>query len=104
MFVQVYANPFIGKRIMNMYAYVTLVGKLFTNLLNSRLQLFCDSHDIINQFQTCFRKQQSKIDKIFVLNCLKDIFKSQHKKLYSAFIDLKAAFDKIDRQFLWSKL
>jgi len=41
---------------------------------------------------------------MFVLNCLIDIFKSQHKKLYCAFNYLKSAFDKIDRQFLWSKL
>jgi len=42
------------------YRPVTLLsclGKLFTNILNSRLQLVCDSHDIINQFQTVFRKQ-----------------------------------------------
>ena len=49
-------------------------------------------------------ESNTTIDNIFILNCLIDIFKSQHKKLYCAFIDLKAAFDKIDRQSLWSKL
>ena len=43
-------------------------------------------------------------DNIFIVNCLKDISKSQKKKLYCTLVDCKQAFDRVWRDGLWAKL
>ena len=43
-------------------------------------------------------------DKIFIVNCLINISKSQKKKLYCTFVDCKQAFDRVWRDGLWAKL
>ena len=39
---------------------------------------------------------------IFIVNCLKDIAKSQKKKLYCTLVDCKQAFDRVWRDCLWA--
>jgi hypothetical protein len=89
------------------YRPITLLsclGKLFTSILNLRLQKFTLNNDAINQFQAGFRKHFSTIDNMFVLSCLIDYLKSCKKTLFCAFVDLKAAFDTVWRNGLWTKL
>jgi len=89
------------------YRPITLlscVGKLFTSVLNYRLQKYCEMYDMIDQCQTGFRKGFSTIDNMFVLQCIFDIYRNQKKRIYCAFIDLKRAFDTMNRPMLWSKL
>ncbi|XP_053379986.1 uncharacterized protein LOC128548636 [Mercenaria mercenaria] len=89
------------------YRPITLLsclGKLFTAVLNIRLQKFVTKYDLINEYQSGFRKGFSTIDNMFVLNMLIDLLKSSKKKLFCAFIDLRQAFDTVWRSGLWSKL
>ena len=91
----------------NNYRGITLlscVGKLFTGILNVRLNVFCEVFNILSENQAGFRKRHSTIDHSFVLKSLCDIMKFQKKKLFVAFIDYVKAFDKIWRQGLWYKL
>jgi len=83
---------------------LSCMGKLFTAILNKRLQNFADNAELISEFQAGFRSKYSTVDNMFVLHCLIQLLKSQKKKIFCAFIDLKASFDTVWRNGLWSKL
>ena len=56
-------------------------------------------------YKLCFwLPRYTTTDNIFIVNCLKDISKSQKKKLYCTFVDCKQAFDRVWRDGLWAKL
>ena len=79
-------------------------GKLFTCILNKRLNKFSEKYNLINESQACFRKKLSTTDNIFILKTLIDVKHANKKKLYCCFIDFKQAFDYVWRQGLWQKL
>ena len=65
-------------------------GKLFTSIFNSRLNDFIDAHNVLKENQTGFRAGYSMdtMDHIFVLYALKEIAKTQKKKLSILFGEL----------------
>ena len=77
------------------------MGKLFTSVLNRRLETFLESNQIITPG---FRKTFSTVDNMFVLHLLADILKIKNQKLCCAFIDFSKAFDKVWRIGLWQKM
>ena len=79
-------------------------GKLFTSVLNDRLNQYLEIMNILNEEQAGFRKNYSTTDHIFNLKCLIDLYLSGGRQLYCAFIDYKKAFDSINRTYLWQKL
>ena len=79
-------------------------GKLFTSILNARLNKSLDAHNIFEENQAGFRADYSTMDHIFVLHALTEIAKTQKKKLFCSFIDLSKAFDSVWRVGLWKKL
>lgn len=79
-------------------------GKLFTAVLNNRLNRYLENMNILNEEQAGFRKNYSTTDHIFNLKCLTDPYLFRGKKLYCAFIDYKKAFDSVYRVYLWQKL
>lgn len=83
---------------------LSCLSKLFTSVLNNRLTKFLDTFDALNENQAGFRKGYSTLDHIFSLNALVELFKSQKKKVYCAFIDFSRAFDSVWRIGLWKKL
>ncbi len=89
------------------YRGITLlscIGKLFTSVLNNRLNVFCDLFNVIDENQAGFRKSYSTTDHIFLVKSLIDLFKFQKKRLFCAFVDYKKAFDVVWRAGLWQKL
>ena len=83
------------------YRPITLLscfGKLFTAILNNRLNDYAEKCELITSCQAGFRKGFSTVDNLFIIQSLIDILKSQKKKLYCAFIDFKQAFDKVWRK------
>ena len=79
-------------------------GKLFTAILNSRLNDFIDVHNVLEENQAGFRVGYSTMDYIFELYALTEIAKTQEKKLFCSFIDFSKAFDSVWRVGLWKKL
>ena len=58
---------------VNNYRGITLVScfsKLFTTILNKRLEQFCNDNDVISDAQFGFRKGRSTVDAIFILNSI----------------------------------
>ena len=89
------------------YRGITLVsslGKLFTKVINDRLNRFSGLNDIINETQAGFRKNHSTVDQVFVLQTLIELALTEKRKLYVAFVDYKQAFDRVWREGLWFKL
>ena len=79
------------------------IYKIFASILNSRLKNWSES--FLSQAQAGFRSGFSTTDNIFVLRNIISICLRKNKgKLYSAFIDFKAAFDSVDRKLLFEKL
>ena len=84
---------------------LSCLGKLFTSIINFRLNKYANEVNLINENQTGFRKSYSTLDHIFLLNNIIDILvKKCDQKLYCAFVDYKKAFDTVWRSALWHKM
>lgn len=89
------------------YRGITLlstVGKLFTRVLNNRLNSWAEEYNIYIEAQAGFRTNMSTIDNIFILSGLISHNLNNNKHLYCAFIDFTKAFDYVIRDILWYKL
>lgn len=89
------------------YRPITLLscmGKLFTAVLNSRLNNYLEEINLLNENQAGFRQNYATTDHIFTLHCIIELLKFQKKKLFCSFIDFSKAFDSVWRVGLWKKL
>jgi len=86
------------------YRGVTLMPtlyKVYTGVLAERLREEVEGKGIIPPNQTGFRKGMGSIDNIYVLNYLVNKRLERKKgKVIAMFVDLKAAFDSVDREVL----
>ena len=92
---------------MSNYRGITLlsiIGKLFTRILNSRLNAWAEEYNIYVEAQAGFRKGMGTTDNIFILNSLITHSINQNERLYCAFVDFTKAFDFVVRDILWFKL
>ncbi len=92
---------------VNNYRGITLVSclaKIFTGVLNARLNIWIESNNVLSDSQFGFRSGRSTVDAIFVLNAIVKKKKNDKGRLYCAFVDLKKAFDSIYLNGLWFKL
>ena len=81
------------------------LSKVFTKILNKRLENFCVKRNFICPEQIGFCKGKRTSDHMFVLKCLIEKYtQSGSKRLYSCFIDFKKAFDKVWHEGLFYKL
>ena len=78
--------------------------KLYTELILGRLQKEVDEKNLLPEGQAGFRKGRSTTDNIYILNHIVQRAKMRNKRIYSMFVDLKAAFDTVDREILWEIL
>ena len=80
------------------------VAKVYSNVLNKRIQTYLEANNILVDEQNGFRASRSCIDHIFVLITLLRNRKALGKETFAAFIDFKKAFDCVDRNLLFYKL
>ena len=83
---------------------LSVVGKLFTRVLNNRLNKWAESYGIYVDAQYGFRKERSTVYCIFILHQLINDYIARSKKLYVFFVDFSKAFDFVVRDNLWFKL
>ena len=91
-------------RTVEEYRGVTLMPslyKIYTTISARRLEEEVEGKGMIPQNQTGFRKGLGTVDNIYVLNYLanRQVAKNQGK-LAAMFVDLRAAFDSVDRREL----
>ena len=80
------------------------LGKIFTKIINKRMEVFANENSIISENQAGFRKNHSTIDQVFVLQNLIEIVLSEKRKLFVAWVDFSKAFPSVWRNGLWFKL
>ena len=88
----------------NSITLLSCMGKLFTSVVNNRVNEFVKAHNIVGPEQAGFKKDHSTIDHIFTLKSLIDLYLFKKKRIYCCFIDYSKAFDTIPRYELWTKL
>ena len=80
------------------------LSKVFTTVLNSRLQKYLQDNDIINKYQIGFLKRSQTSDHMLILKTIADKFKTANEKIYFGFVDFKKAYDTVWRDGLLYKL
>lgn len=90
------------------YRGITLMDtgyKIMAMIVEEKLRKETERLGILLETQAGFRKKRSSIDNIYILKTVakKEIHKKKGK-LYAFFANLKAAFDKVNRQMLWQKM
>ena len=80
------------------------LGKLFTSILQSRLNKYIEIHNILNPEQFGFRPNARTTDSLFILQQLLHKYTKQHEKLYVGFIDYEKAFDSVWQSGMIHKL
>ena len=80
-------------------------SKLFSMILLKRLTIFVNSKKILSPNQIGFSKGHNTSDHIFLMQTLiEKVVKRDKRKLYTAFIDFKKAYDTVDREILFNHL
>jgi len=77
------------------------VSKLYSTIINNRLQEWIEQNDITGQHQAGFKRNYSTIDHMFTLMAAVQKQFASNRKLYVAFVDFEKAFDSISRKLLW---
>jgi len=72
-------------------------SKLFTSIMNRRLEIVCRDNNLISDCQFGFYKERSTVDAVFILDALIQHFLKRNTRLYIVFVDLKRCFDTIYR-------
>ena len=87
------------------YPAITLLsvpGKVFAHVILARMQPLLDRTR--RPQQSGFTRGRSTIDTIFALRLLSEIHHEFSRPLNVAYLDIKAAFDSVDRRALWKAL
>ena len=85
------------------YLGITLISvpcKIYCSVLNARLTSWLEANDE----QNGFRRGRSCEDHIYTLHTMVNDRKISRQSTYVSFIDLRKAFDTVDRNMLWFKL
>ena len=80
------------------------VAKVYSKILNTRLQKHLNSNNLLVEEQNGFRASRSCIDHLFVLCTVLRNRKLSGQETFLSFIDYKKAFDSVDRNLLLYKL
>ena len=86
-------------------AITNILGKVFSIILNNRLEKFITSNNLIDDTQIGFKKNCRTSDHMFILQTLIDKYVKKLKSpLYVCFVDFRKAYDSVWRQALMFKL
>jgi len=89
----------------NSYRPISLLsvpGKVLAHVLLARLQPLLDLNK--RPQQSGFTAGRSTVDAILALRLLSELHYTFSRPLHAAYIDVKAAFDSVDRAALWKAL
>ena len=97
----------MDNRIPLNYRGISLIcttAKLYSSVLNTRIESFCTSENKIADEQNRFRKKRSCEDHIFVLDSIVRNRLRENLPTFATFVDFSKAFDCVNRDVLLHKL
>ena len=77
---------------------MSYVSKTYTSILNKLISNYLETSNILTEKQSGFRKNRSCLDSLFSLTTIIRNENAEGKSVFSAFLDMKKAFDWIDRE------
>jgi hypothetical protein len=81
---------------------LSVVGKLYTYILNDRLTKWVEGKKILVEEQAGFRKKRSTVDQLYIMY---ELIKGRRpKETYCCFLDIQKAYDRVWRGGLWRKM
>ena len=80
------------------------VVKVFTRIWGTRLEGCFEDAGMLGEMQGGFRKGRSTAEHAFILNTMIEKAHSSRKRLCIAFVDLRKAYDTVNRERLWEVL
>jgi len=80
------------------------VGKVFGKIVAKRIVAAAEKCNLWGEIQGSGRTGRSTADHIFILNTIIEIQQQRRQPLYIAFLDLRKAFDSVNRRKLWKEL
>ena len=84
---------------------INSISKIFTGILTSRLQIWAEEKEVVDESQAGFRKGYSTIDNVFSLQALVQKYLCHSRgRFYCIFVDFRRAFDSIAHNKLWDSL
>ena len=83
---------------------IATIAKIYSSFLNSRLTAYLNNNDLLADEQNGFRSDRSCEDHIFALNSIIKNRLNAKQSTFAAFIDLRKAFDVVNRNLLLFKL
>ena len=104
---KVYGGISLLSSIAKVYGGISLlssIAKVYGSVLNNRLMKYLDKNKFLCEEQNGFRQNRSGLDHIFTLHSIIQNKLNAGTDLFIAFIDLKKAFDSINRDLLFLKL
>jgi hypothetical protein len=83
---------------------LTAMSGTYTKLMTNRLVKVVEELGLLGEIQNGFRRGRSGADCCFVINTVLWKMVGLNKPVHMAFLDLKKAYDSVDRPTLWRKL
>ena len=83
-------------------ALLSVPGKVFCRVIQCKLKE--KANQMLRENQCGFRKGRGCADQLFSLRMLMERAREFHKPLFLGFVDLKKAYDSVNRDALWSVL
>ena len=83
---------------------LSCLGKLMERLVNGRLLNYLEANQLLNNYQTGYRKNRSTEDQLILLAQEIENAFQEKKKVIAVFVDLSKAFDKVWKKGLLLKL
>lgn len=82
---------------------LNMAYKIYKALLNERIRKDIESKDILPETQAGFRSNRGTMDSIYAYFTTRNREKNceTRGKLYAFFVDLRTAFDRVNRVELW---
>ena len=94
-------------RIPTNYRGITLISipcKIYCDILNFRLTGWLEEQNIVVDEQNGYRKKRSVLDHLYSLYNVLNNRKNARLSTFACYIDLRKAFDNVNRDCLWFKL
>ena len=81
---------------------LSVVGKIYGRILINRVRE--GTEGVIGEEQGGFRRGRGCVDQVFVVRQVCEKYLAKGKDVFWAFMDLEKAYDRVDREALWSVL